>query len=198
MLLYFNGLIMINTIKSAFNGTYLRYDNILNKYYPAHKSTGFTERNLTTNFVASMEKAINGNCISWFEAPISLENKAHIDAVIFTDDSTILIEAKRFTSPESKVKSIQSDIARMHLSESIELLEKGLVNQNIERKRYSIVLADVWTENKCKKELFEYWPNYLSVNDFYYSDKVSFGGVHSHGSWKKNYKLLIAVSEIKI
>ncbi|WP_017221373.1 hypothetical protein [Moritella dasanensis] len=189
---------MINNIRNAFNRTYLRYVHILNKYYPAHKSTGFTERNLTNNFVAAMENEIGENCISWFEAPISLENKAHIDAVIFTDNTTILIEAKRFTSPESKVNSVKSDIERMHLSSSIELLEKGLIDKVEPRKRYSIVLADVWTENNGKKELFENWPKCLSDEEFAYSDKISFGGLHSQEFWKHNYKLLIAVNEIQI
>ncbi|PSV11638.1 hypothetical protein C0W59_19075, partial [Photobacterium kishitanii] len=85
---------MIDKIRNGFKGTYLRYEHILNRYYPAHNSTGFTERNLTNNFVAAMEKELGLDCISWFEAPICLENKAHIDAVILTDDSTILIEAK--------------------------------------------------------------------------------------------------------
>ncbi|PSU23838.1 hypothetical protein [Photobacterium kishitanii] len=189
---------MINSIKNGFKDTYLRYSNILNKYYPSHGSTGFTERNLTNNFVAAMEKEIGEDCISWFEAPISLDNKAHIDAVIFTDDSTILIEAKRFTSPESKVNSVKSDMVRMHLSSSIELLEAGLADKSQGRKRYSIVLADVWTENTAKRELFDNWPKCLSSDEFVYSDKISFGGLHSLGSWVNDYKLLIAVSEIKI
>lgn len=189
---------MIDKIKKAFNGTYLRYDHILNRYYPAHNSTGFTERNLTNNFVAAMEKEIGENCVSWFEAPINLNNKAHIDAVIFTDDAMILVEAKRFTSPGSKIKSVESDIERMHCSESIKLLEAGLVYSNSQRKRYSVILADVWTENKEKKELFDTWPNCLADNEFIYSDKVSFGGLHSQKSWKHDYKLLIAVNEIKI
>ncbi|WP_208598941.1 hypothetical protein [Photobacterium angustum] len=75
-----------------------RYMKILSNYYPAHSSTGFTERKLTNNLVLAFERVLGESCISWFEAPICLNNGKHIDAVIFFESITILIESKRLTS----------------------------------------------------------------------------------------------------
>ncbi len=66
---------MLNIFQSAFQKTHSRYCKILNNYYPAHKSAGFTERNLTGNFVYSLEQLLGENAISWFEAQINLDNR---------------------------------------------------------------------------------------------------------------------------
>jgi len=176
-----------------------RYSTILSQYYPAHNSTGFTERNLTNNFVFALENSLGKECISWFEAPICKDSSKHIDAVIFFDNVTILLEAKRFTSPNSKVKSVISDLDRMHLVKSIEVLEDGLATKSKERKRYSIVLADVWTETEAKMSVYAYWPDCITNNsnrDFMYSSTLSFSDLPVEGKWKNNYKILIAVSKI--
>ncbi|MGU5889883.1 hypothetical protein [Aeromonas hydrophila] len=67
-----------------------RYTTIFSHYYPAHGSTGFTERNLTNNFVSALESLYPGSCFSWFEAPISLTEKKHMDAVVFTETELFL------------------------------------------------------------------------------------------------------------
>jgi hypothetical protein len=96
---------MLTLIQSAFQKTHPRYCKILNNYYPAHKSAGFTERNLTGNFVYCLEQLLGENAISWFEAPINLETKEHIDAVVFDMERrcSIQIEAKRFSNPGKKI-----------------------------------------------------------------------------------------------
>jgi hypothetical protein len=192
---------MINKFDSAMDGMFSRYSTILSHYYPSHDSTGFTERNLTNNFVFALEEHLGKQCISWFEAPICRENSKHIDAVVFYDNVTILIEAKRFTSVGSKIESVNSDIERMHSTKSIELVEAGLGRSKNDRKRYSVVLADVWTETGSKSSVYENWPNCISGDsgkNFVYSNTLSFSDLPVEGKWKENYKILIAVSEIKI
>lgn len=154
-----------------------RYRNILSKYYPAHGSTGFTERNLTNNLVASLEFVLGKECISWFEAPICTDTNKHIDAVVFFEDVTILIEAKRFTSVGSKLNSINEDVDRMFSPKTIAMLESGLLLSKLDRKRYSIVLADVWTETNEKTNVYESWPNILPTyfkELMVFSKKLSF------------------------
>lgn len=193
-------MLMEDIINSAMEEMHSRYISILSQYYPAHNSTGFTERNLTNNFVFALEKTLDKECISWFEAPISKDSSKHIDAVVFFDDITILIEAKRFTSANAKAQSVISDLGRMHSVDSIEVLEKGLGVRENKRKRYSIVLADVWTETEAKTSVYTFWPSCITNNsnyDFIYSDTLSFSDQPGKGQWLHNYKILIAVSKIE-
>jgi len=191
---------MIEKFKSAMDGMHSRYSKILSHYYPAHKATGFTERNLTNNFVYALEQSLGEESFSWFEAPICLDDNKHIDAVFFYKNVTILIEAKRFTSTASQSESVRRDLVRMHSRKTIEILEDGLDIKE-ERIRYSVVLADVWTETPAKTEIFDNWPSCISHesgDSFTYSDTVEFLHFGSDKPWMKNYKLLIAVTKIDI
>lgn len=172
-----------------------RYTTIFSHYYPAHGSTGFTERNLTNNFVSALESLYPGSCFSWFEAPISLTEKKHMDAIVFTETELFLIEAKRFTAPQSKTHSVRNDIERMQSNEAHLLLEKGLINP-IQRQRYAVILADVWTETKGKQDIFETWPTCLNSGQFLYSKVLEFSELPVEGEWKHNYKILVAVKEL--
>ncbi|PKG36975.1 hypothetical protein CXF74_21340 [Psychromonas sp. Urea-02u-13] len=185
-------------IKDAFIEMQSRYLKILNNYYPAHESTGFTERNLTNNFVASMEKIIGNNCISWFEAPITDKESLHVDAIIFdlSSKTLFIIEAKRLKSV-SNLGSVRDDIVRMHTKNYISKLEDELIDIQI-NKRFAIVLADVWTENDATKNIYKNWPKCIAGEDFYYSDKLGFESVNRENEWKRKYNILIAVDEIKI
>ncbi|HCG5474026.1 TPA: hypothetical protein NJZ87_004243 [Vibrio parahaemolyticus] len=178
-----------------------RYLKILSHYYPAHGSTGFTERNLTNNLVAAFERVLGESCISWFEAPICLDNGKHLDAVIFFESTTILIESKRLTSVKSQLTSVTNDVERMFLPKTIELVERELRLQSSARSRYAIVLCDVWTENDEKALAFDCWPNQLPkkyLENLAYYRKISVDDLEVEGQWKNNYKILVAAAEIKI
>ena len=189
---------MIELIEIAFSKFHKRYIKILNGYYPAHKSTGFTERNLTHNFISSLESVLDPDYISWFEAPINTQERRHLDAVIFDTNRKIsfLIEAKRLSHVDKKIGSVKNDIRRMLSSVHIELLEKGLYNISIE-KRYAIVLADVWTESNAKQSVFDTWPDCIREPNIVWHNRASFECLKTQEQWKNNYKLLIAVLEIK-
>ena len=188
----------VNIIKDAFTEMQSRYLKILNNYYPAHKSIGFTERNLTNNFVASMEKVNGNNCISWFEAPITDNESLHVDAIIFdlSSKTLFIIEAKRLKT-NSDLESVRDDIMRMHDKDYITKLEEELVDIQI-NKRFAIVLADVWQENEPTKSIYNNWPECLAAGTFQYSNKLGFASVNRDNDWKKKYHILIAVDEIKI
>ncbi|MEZ8699308.1 hypothetical protein [Vibrio lentus] len=192
---------MIEKLELACEAMSSRYTNILSQYYPAHGSTGFTERNLTNNLVVALESAFGEACISWFEAPICLTDGKHIDAVVFHENITILIEAKRLTSVKQQMGCIERDVERMYSLNTIRMLENELRSNHNQRRRYSIVLADVWTESDEKINAYESWPNQLPSNfieTLLFSKSIPFNHLCVEGNWKDNYKILVAVSEIKI
>lgn len=173
----------MDTLEKAFDRLHKRYCKILENYYPAHGSTGFTERNLTNNFVISIEDVLGENSIFWFEAPI--DKKKHIDAVVFDvkERSSFMIESKRFSNPEQKIREANNDILRMKYPKHYGLLEKNL-KVEIEY-RYAILLADVWQENKKKIKIYDQWPYCVyKSQDICWSSKLQF-------STLKNYSLLI-------
>ena len=64
-----------------------KYSTIFQQYYPAHDSTGFTERNLSVNFVeALLENLQVKDAFAWYEAPLPGKHE-HIDAVLFDPSS---------------------------------------------------------------------------------------------------------------
>jgi len=189
---------MIYSIEKAFNKQHDRYMTLLEAYYPAHNETGFTERNLSHNFVAALESVLGDECISWFEAPINLKKKQHIDAVVFdpVSKASFMIESKRING-NSKIISIKNDIKRLRLEENIYLLEDGLYDVSIE-KRYAIVLADLWTENEKREDLLATWPRFIYDNDFVFAATKDFNELSHREKWKESYNIMISVQEIKI
>lgn len=83
----------------------------------------------------------------------------------------------------------------MQSNEALLLLEKGLINP-IQRQRYAVVLADVWTETKGKQDIFDTWPTCLNSDPFLYSKTLEFSDLPVEGEWKNNYKILVAVKEL--
>jgi len=190
------GLIMYKKIEMAFDKTINNYCRILNAYYPAHNNAGFTERNLTHNFVKSLESTLGDNSIYWLEAPLSLERNSHLDAVVFCQDSktSFLIEAKRLSNLPKKIEEIKSDIERMRLSYHHQVLEDGL-KFKIEN-RYAIVISDVWLETEAKKSAYHSWPNCVHDSDTIWSKKGGFSSLETDEIWKNNYHILIAALQI--
>jgi hypothetical protein len=113
----------IELIENVFqNGFKDRYDKIFKQYYPAHDSTGFTERNLTCNYAEALIQTLNDeNAFVWYEAPLPRqgENKMkcqHIDAVVFSEkyNSVFFIEAKRLGDrPTNKIQAVIKDLNRL-------------------------------------------------------------------------------------
>ncbi len=187
-----------NAIESAFDHTLQKYTQILNNYYPAHRSTGFTERNLTNNFVSGLEHALGKEAFAWYEAPLSPEEKLHLDAIVFDPNtrSCFLIEAKRFSNINKKVAETMDDIQRMSHQAHHATLELGLSTLRIEH-RYAIVLADVWTETKTKLAAFEQWPSCLKDPSF--NKLVRKGGFEDlmiEKDWKHRYKIMLAAKKL--
>jgi hypothetical protein len=176
----------MDTLEKAFDGLHKRYCKILESYYPAHGSTGFTERNLTNNFIFSIENVLGENSIFWFEAPIDIKKKKHIDAVAFDvkERSSFMVESKRFSNPEQKIREANNDISRMKDPRHYGLLEKNLRKVKIEY-RYAILLADVWQENEKKIKIYDQWPQSVyQGQDVCWSSKLQFNTLD-------NYSLLI-------
>lgn len=186
--------IMKEKIEIAFGKTIDNYRRIFNSYYPAHNSTGFTERNLTYNFVKSLESVLGERSISWLEAPLG--NKMHLDAVVFCPETktSFLIEAKRLSNLPKKLYEIRSDIKRMSDFGHHKLLEKGL-EFKVEN-RYAIVLSDVWLESQAKIDAHGNWPKCIHDGVVELEKTGEFSSLNTANDWKNKYHLLIAVLRI--
>jgi len=185
-----------NYIDSACTRMKERYDNIFLSYYPAHDSTGFTERNLTNNFVSSFESVILGDTISWYEAPIADSKKKHIDAILINHEMqfAILIEAKRLANPQSAIRSINADIDRITNPKNHEILLYGLSKTKAVKNIYGLIIADVWKESPIKRKLFREWPSCITNKDIIVKTwTITFEDKQDTKNWKNNYSILIAL-----
>ena len=154
-------------IKEYLNKWVDRYKHILERYYPSHGKTGFTERNLTVNFASAIE-GISMEAFTWYEAPI--ENKFgqhdnHLDAVMFEPirKEIFLVEAKRIKEPK-EIESIGKDIQRICSERNIDTIKNGLKGKKFEThfedaNIYGLIIADVWTKKKNHNELPKSWEN---------------------------------------
>jgi hypothetical protein len=186
-----------SALMSAFDHTLHKYTKILSSYYPAHGSTGFTERNLTNNFVSGLEQALGEDAFAWFEAPLNPKEKLHLDAIVFdpATKSCFLIEAKRFSNINKKITETMHDLQRMLHDAHHATLELGLSNLRIER-RYAVVLADVWTESKGKLAAFNDWPACLENCSFDVAKKGGFEELMIEKDWKHHYKIMMAAKRL--
>lgn len=161
-------------LNNAFSvGFKARYENVFEQYYPAHNSTGFTERNLTCNFAEALAKDLGNDSFVWYEAPLPITPEGkypHVDAVVFSKklNSIFLIEAKRFgDKPSGKIKSIKKDLVRLLELDNDDIVKKKSTNRehllkewgwkekdktNQPMSEYVICLADYWGENTAKVE----------------------------------------------
>ncbi|NEW81271.1 MAG: hypothetical protein GZ094_02745 [Mariniphaga sp.] len=160
---------MIEIIKNAFvKGLRKRYDNIFEQYYPAHNSTGFTERNLTCHFAEALVIDLNDKAaFIWYEAPLPRPEKGkcpHIDAVVFskTRNAVFFIEAKRLgDKPKGKIKAVAKDLKRLYSNEKVidfkkenefnnrdfilqKWHSKDITQSNQKVQQYVICIMDFW------------------------------------------------------
>lgn len=141
-------------IEAIFGEYQNQYEKILSHIYPAKNSTGFPERNLSVNFVRAYEKVAEASgqeCVSWFEMQFGENNTYHVDAVILnlTTQELLVIEAKRFNNPRSKIREIREDIDRIYQFVA-ELKSQDRLDMGGVKRCYGFILADVWTETKVK------------------------------------------------
>jgi hypothetical protein len=95
-----------------------------------------------------------------------------------------MVESKRFSNPEQKIREANNDISRMKDPRHYGLLEKNLRKVKIEY-RYAILLADVWQENEKKIKIYDQWPQSVyQGQDVCWSSKLQFNTLD-------NYSLLI-------
>jgi len=184
-------------LRAAFDKTIIKYNLILNNYYPAHKSTGFTERNLTNNFASALEQELGEQAFTWYEAPLSAEEKMHLDAILFDKErkSCFLIESKRFSNLTKKISETKNDILRMSYQLHHKTLEHGLGDFQIEH-RYAVVLVDIWTEGKEKTHAYTHWPDCLESAPFEVICCSGFENLITKDEWKHNYKIMLAVKKL--
>ncbi|MBQ7250636.1 MAG: hypothetical protein IJS37_04770 [Bacilli bacterium] len=156
--------IKLNSIKEEYEK---RYRNRLSICYPSIGSTGFQERNQTSNFLAAAESLVP-NLFTWFEFQVEGAKKAdnHLDAIAidFGAKEIWLIESKRIQT-EKKFKAIESDRKRMtalaNRPETIfdRFYEKSGVPFD-EFHIYGLTLADVWNyegQRDARQKAYQYY-----------------------------------------
>lgn len=133
---------MKEIIDNVFISTIKSYEKILSRYYPAHGSNGFTERNLTFNFSHNYLLE-NQDAIIWQESP--LDNGKHFDTLIIDENkkAIIVVEAKRLQN-EKKTESIFNDFRRINNH----FEEINLHGDKLSYNKYGLLLIDVWISKK--------------------------------------------------
>lgn len=144
----------IDFFENVFNRMVERYQIILENYYPAFQSNGFTERNLTFNFCNSyfeLSSNFNDDVLIWQEVPIKNLNSNklnnHIDSLIIDINKKILIfiEAKRIRNIKT-YNLLKEDISRVLKNQNIPPFEDISLFE-----KYGLFLTDIWT-SKAKKD----------------------------------------------
>jgi hypothetical protein len=173
----------LNKIKTAFSKMQTRYDVILNNYFP---SDGFTESNLTADFVKNLQDEMGGSAATWQAACStphhnqntlvqSNENTKHLDAIVFdvTPNTSLIIEPNKFGQLPNRIVTVLEDIKQIKNKANPNILDKGLNHKILTTQCYGILLADYWY--KKKTELPGMWPESLELNQkFIYTDQYSF------------------------
>lgn len=201
----------INAVLREYENLYVR---ILNEYYPAKRSVGFTERNQSVNLSKSLEK-IHPDSFSWFEVPFSEDSKGHIDALIVNKETKeiFIVEAKRFSNVNKKIRDVCCDIERIDKISNVRSLIEELENRET-YSIYGVILADVWTETTKKKMIADLWKDdhegffrgdYFSTtspcHDVEVMEKINFSKKivnHVVKSYIENYRLLVYIWKLNI
>lgn len=181
------------------------YVNVLSKFYPTVGSRGFTEENLTVAFGNAFAKRFQ-EAVIWYEFPFVTKptDSFHVDLAIFIPEERhlVLVESKRF-SERGKDNECTRDFKRISDPENIVALLKeyskhneGIVNKY--DKVTACILADVWTESKFKREVYDQWfkKNFFNnderdihVGGEYYIE--DFKEIDRLGEGKDNYHMLM-------
>ena len=153
------------------------WDLVINKYkenyvkmleilYPSKGSSGFTERNLSVNFAKAYEE-IHPNAITWYEFQFGENNNLHYDAIIINPDQKelVIVEAKRFSNLNKKIREIGNDISRIVDYNQVEFL--GRLSDFNKYSIVGVILADVWANaSKSKHKIKESFDNKGFLYDY--------------------------------
>lgn len=139
------------------------YRNILNNMYPAKGTPNFPERNMAINFSKAYETVAlkkGHRACSWFEFPFGDKNNLTMDAVMVDPKGweLVVVEAKRYNNPLSKMQGVRKDIDRIYELVS-ELNNEERIDMNRIRHIYGVILADVWDETPMKHKIIEAYQN---------------------------------------
>ena len=191
---------MIETILKRMQA---RYSQMLDTYYPAFETTGFTERNLTFNFCHEA-LCLNENMIAWQEVPLS-DKEQHLDSIIFDDvnKSIYIVEAKRLGA-EDAIGSIENDMDRLEgLSEKwtkIRGIDDIYVPERKNYTKYFVVLVDLWAPHGSTEESVKSHKKYVSftgkVKEFDYNQIVGPFKVNGRTLDNQEYFLLCAMKTV--
>lgn len=181
------------------------YVNVLREFYPTVGNRGFTEENLTVAFGNAFAERCP-EAVIWYELPFVTKStdRFHIDLAILIpkEGHIVLVESKRF-SVSKKVKECTDNLKRISDPKNIKKVlgayskhNKGIVNKY--DKVTACILADVWTESKFKREVYDQWfkKNFFNnderdihVGGEYYIE--DFKEIDRLGEGKDNYHMLM-------
>lgn len=162
-----NKMLDVQIIQKAFEQMHHHYETIFSVFRPSRKGIGFTEANLTHNFIIALKEQLpESDLVEWLEFPWGEDGQKRIDAIIFSNKGKwiLYVEAKRFQS-EKKVIKLNSDLSKIESFYQNEKFESIFVDHHgigdiASYKQYTVALADVWTEENSpdwKTNLPSYW-----------------------------------------
>ncbi len=149
-------------IEQVFSNFKKEYDHILCSFYPSLGSTGFQERNLTTNFAKAYEKTFKeDDIVVWFELQFGEQKNNHFDCLIINKNKQhiYLIESKRFVSSDTKKNSVEKDIMRINDYVRFGFKKDERFKDYKDYEVYGLILADVWEESPSKIQIFNNFKN---------------------------------------
>lgn len=178
---------MNKIIIKVFNKTVESYEQILENYYPAYDSNGFTERNQTFNFSHNY-LLLNPNAIIWQEVPIW--NKKHFDTLIIDNEENciIIIEAKRLGT-ETNFISIQKDFDRIKEKHNSAVGVTDKFNEGY--SLYALLLVDLWIPKENREKKLEQKVNFEKMKGFgYFSHPINEDTLESNETYHLGFKLV--------
>lgn len=193
---------------------HLRYETILEQFRPSRKGVGFTEVNLTHNFMLALKEELNeSELIEWLEFPWTHDGSKRIDGVVISkkENWIMYIEAKRFQD-EKQVKKLNADLQEIeNFCQSNVFLQILKDNHKVDTikscRHYMVALADIWTKNDLplwKKGMPSLWMNPTEFSEVFPKCSVLSSllneGFKSVKSSKihMEYHQLFAIREFKI
>lgn len=200
--------------QSVFKKLHQRYETIFTEFRPSRKGVGFTEINLTHNFINALKEELKeSELVEWLEFPWTHDGSKRIDGLVLSkkDKWIMYIEAKRFQE-EKQVKKLNADLQEIkNFCRCEEFSEIFRYNHGIDDiktyRHYMVAIADVWTQTgfpEWKIEIPFSWKNPVKFNEVFPKCGLLFSLLNEGETCVKSSKIhteyhqLCAIREFKI
>lgn len=190
---------MENELKNEFNNFIESYSKILESYWPSHDREirfGFTEINLTVNFINSYLLS-NPGSIYWYEVELPTRGKKsqRVDGAIFdkANKRIILIESKRLAKKDL-FEAAKNDLARITNKGNIKYILDNYKFGDEIKECYSMVLADICVDRNKDRIVEKFYNN---INNEFDVD-VIFNTKINHEKFIEEFHVVACIKKINL